>query len=62
MAEGESAVAGQRPAHVDADGVVDDDYDPGADAVDGARADTGTVLATGDPETDDYEVVERLTA
>ena len=62
MAEGESAVADQRPAHVDADGVVDDDYDPGADPADGARDDAGGVLATGDPETDDYEVVERLTA
>ena len=35
-----------RPAYVDADGVVDDDYAPEAG-----------VLATGDPETDDYEVV-----
>lgn len=38
--------AADRPAYVDADGVVDDDYEPEA----------GT-LATGDPETDDYEVV-----
>ena len=62
LTEGESAVADQRPAHVDADGVVDDDYDPGADPADGARDDAGGVLATGDPETDDYEVVEWLTA
>lgn len=40
------AATADRPAYVDADGVVDDDYEP----------ETG-VLATGDPETDDYEVV-----
>ncbi len=50
-----------RPAHVDADGVVDDDYDPESDGPTAAH-DDDDVLATGDPETDDYEVVERLTA
>ena len=59
MAEGESGSSDLRPAHVDADGVVDDDYDPESD---GASAANDDVLATGDPETDDYEVVERLTA
>jgi len=59
MAEGESGPSDLRPAHVDADGVVDDDYDPESD---GATAATDDVLATGDPETDDYDVVERLTA
>jgi single-strand DNA-binding protein len=61
LAEGGSASVDQRPAHVDADGVVDDAYDLGPEAADGAR-DPGAVLATGDPETDDYEVVEQLTA
>ncbi len=60
MAEGESGPSDVRPAHVDADGVVDDDYDPESDGATAANIDD--VLATGDPETDDYEVVERLTA
>jgi single-strand DNA-binding protein len=59
MAEGETATIEPRPAHVDADGVVDDDFDP--ESSDAAR-DDDDVLATGDPETDDYEVVERLSA
>jgi single-strand DNA-binding protein len=60
MAEGESGPSDVRPAHVDADGVVDDDYDPESDGATAANIDD--VLATGDPETDDYEVVEPLTA
>jgi single-strand DNA-binding protein len=60
MAEGESGPSDLRPAHVDADGVVDDDYDPESDGATAATDDD--VLATGDPETDDYDVVERLTA
>ena len=60
MAEGESVPSDPRPAHVDPDGVVDDDYDPESDGPTAATDDD--VLATGDPETDDYEVVERLTA
>ncbi len=60
MAEGESRPSDLRPAHVDADGVVDDDYDPESD---GPTAENDNdVRATGDPETDDYDVVERLTA
>jgi single-strand DNA-binding protein len=62
MAEGESGPSDLRPAHVDADGVVDDDYDPESDGPTAAHADDDDVLATGDPETDDYQVVERLTA
>ncbi|GAA2742650.1 single-stranded DNA-binding protein [Terrabacter aerolatus] len=58
MTEGASGPSDPRPDHVDADGVVDDDYDPASDSVTG----TDDVLATGDPETDDYEVVERLSA
>jgi single-strand DNA-binding protein len=61
MAEGESGPSDLRPAHVDADGVVDDDYDPESDGPTAAHA-GDDVLATGDPETDDYQVVERLTA
>ncbi len=57
MAEGEPD---PRPAHVDADGVVDDDYDPESDGP--TAANDNDVRATGDPETDDYDVVERLTA
>ena len=60
MAEGESGPSDLRPAHVDADGVVDDDYDH--ESVGATAANDDDVLATGDPETDDYEVVERLTA
>ena len=55
LAEGDSLE--QRPAHVDADGVVDDDYDPQHDLSDEGPSDGAGVLATGDPETDDYEVV-----
>ncbi len=62
LAEGEATPLDRRPAHVDADGVVDDDYDPESDGPNAAHAGDDDVLATGDPETDDYEVVERLTA
>ncbi|GGN03384.1 hypothetical protein GCM10009721_33370 [Terrabacter tumescens] len=62
MAEGESASTGLRPAHVDADGVVDDDYDPESDVLSSAHDGGDAALATGDPETDDYEVVERVSA
>jgi single-strand DNA-binding protein len=62
LAEGGSGVTDGRPAHVDADGVVDDDFDPGVQSGVGGRDDGDGVLATGDPETDDYEVVEQLTA
>jgi single-strand DNA-binding protein len=51
----------ERPAHVDANGVVADDYDPEADGAPSTR-DDDEVLATGDPETDDYEVVDRFSA
>ena len=37
MAEGESAPSDVRPAHVDADGVVDDDYDPESDGATAAN-------------------------
>lgn len=50
----------QRPAHVDADGVVSDDYDPDSDGE--ATREGEDVRATGDPETDDYEVVDRFSA
>ncbi|GAA2024906.1 hypothetical protein GCM10009740_13180 [Terrabacter terrae] len=60
LAEGGSLE--QRPAHVDADGVVDDDYDLPDDLSDGASGEGAQILATGDPETDDYEVVDRLSA
>jgi len=60
LAEGDSLE--QRPAHVDADGVVDDDYDPQHDLSDEGPSDGAGVLATGDPETDDYEVIDRLSA
>ena len=62
MAEGVSAPTGLRPAHVDADGVVDDDYDPESDVLSAVHAADDDVLATGDPETDDYEVVEGVSA
>ncbi|GAB3881659.1 single-stranded DNA-binding protein [Terrabacter terrigena] len=58
----DAGTPGGRPSYVDADGVVDDDYDAeGATAAteDGQRVD---VLPTGDPETDDYEVVGRASA
>jgi single-strand DNA-binding protein len=61
LTEGGSVDAGGRPAHVDADGVVDDDVDLGLPSA-GGRDDGDEALATGDPETDDYEVVEQLTA
>ena len=48
IAEGQ-APPNERPAHVDADGVVSDDYDPSRPGL-------------GDPETDDYEVVSPLSA
>jgi len=53
--------AGERPAHVDADGVVDDGYDPESGSGEPAGGVDDGVLATGDPETDDYEVIERRT-
>ena len=46
-----------RPAYVDADGVVDDDYEPEGDLTGAGTGDAAGVLATGDPETDEYEVV-----
>ena len=54
----------QRPAHVDANGVVGDDYegDVAEDADAGSEGPGEDALATGDPETDDYEVVERFSA
>ena len=56
LAEGD---ASQRPAHVDADGVVSDDYDPELEET----ADVGLDEdAIGDPETDDFDVVERASA
>ena len=56
LAEGD---ASQRPAHVDADGVVSDDYDPELEET----ADVGfDEDAIGDPETDDFDVVERASA
>lgn len=60
QAEGAPAPTDSRPAHVDEDGVVDDDYDPGAEPAELAEA--AEPVATGDPETDDYEVVEALSA
>lgn len=62
MTEGPSGPSDGRPSHVDADGVVDDGYDPGSDSLADAHTGDDDVPATGDPETDDYEVVERLTA
>ena len=59
IAAGEAPPA-ERPAHVDANGVVDDDYDPGLDGEhDLAGSGPGD---PGDPETDDYEVVPPLSA
>ena len=62
MAEGESGPSDLRPAHVDADGVVDDDYDPESDVLSAVHAAADDVLATGDPETADYEVVAGVSA
>ena len=62
LAEGEPAGADRCPAHVDEDGVVDDDYGLDAEAAEGGRDGGEEGLPTGDPETDDYEVVGRLTA
>lgn len=63
IAEGQTP-PDERPAHVDADGVVSDDYDPSRDESD--AADDGGEAAgrpgLGDPETDDYEVVSPLSA
>src|SRR5215203_2108697 len=61
LAEPEPGTGEQRPDHVDADGVVDDGYDPQADTAKRPSREDDDVLATGDPETDDYEVIERLT-
>ena len=84
LAAGE-ALPDDRPAHVDADGVISDDYDTSADgheptgddghdatderaldpALDRARdgdADGTGSFGLGDPETDDYEVVEGVSA
>ena len=58
----------ERPAHVDADGVLADDYDPSRDEPEPtgeAAADdlaAASRAALGDPETDDYEVVPPLSA
>lgn len=63
----ESDHESERPANVDADGVVHDEADA-ADAADGDRGAGGHVArgsfgaATGDPETDAYEVVDPLSA
>jgi single-strand DNA-binding protein len=54
--------AGERPPHVDADGVVDDDYDPEAGGADYEAGAVTDIRATGDPETDDYEVVGSASA
>jgi single-strand DNA-binding protein len=62
MSDGDSEGASQRPAHVDADGVVDDGYEVERDGSDAPRTGGAEVLATGDPETDDYEVVEPFSA
>ncbi|GAB3072898.1 hypothetical protein GCM10027053_42680 [Intrasporangium mesophilum] len=69
LAMTESADNQQRPPHVDANGVVSNDYDPGPglagpdDAVVEADAGTGGPAdGLGDPETDDYEVVDRASA
>ncbi len=69
IAEGAAPPAETRPAHVDADGVVGDDYDPHLDEVDdldGAHQHDDEVeprrSQLGDPETDDYEVVPPLSA
>jgi single-strand DNA-binding protein len=60
-----AALPEERPAHVDADGVVTDDYDPdleeldepqGADEIESRRSELG------DPDTDDYEIVPPLSA
>ncbi|MEW1955151.1 single-stranded DNA-binding protein [Terrabacter sp. NPDC080008] len=59
----EADADGRRPPHVDADGVVDDDYDLQDDGLHGEASDGADgVAATGDPETDDYEVVDQLSA
>ena len=68
IAEGQAPPAEARPAHVDADGVVDDDYDPDLDEVadlEEQREHDETEprrSELGDPETDDYEVVPPLSA
>ncbi|MGW5239177.1 single-stranded DNA-binding protein [Monashia sp. NPDC004114] len=69
LAMTESADTQQRPPHVDANGVVSNDYDPGPglagpdDAVVGSSAEPGGPAdGLGDPETDDYEVVDRASA
>lgn len=54
---GGGQAVGDRPDYVDADGVVDDDYQPDVDAIGTEAGRDAGVLATGDPETDDYEVV-----
>jgi single-strand DNA-binding protein len=60
-----AALPEERPAHVDADGVVTDDYDPdleeldepqAADEIESRRSELG------DPDTDDYEIVPPLSA
>ena len=77
LAMTDSADAQHRPAHVDSNGVVSDDYDAGVGLVGDAGlgvgedpdrglacgADAGGLGAgLGDPETDDYDVVERASA
>jgi single-strand DNA-binding protein len=62
MSDGDEAGSSQRPAHVDADGVVDDDYHPEDGGSEAARTGGDEVLATGDPETDDYEIVKPFSA
>ncbi len=61
IAEGQAPPSEARPAHVDVDGVVDDDYD--ADLEDADLEDPNLARThLGDPETDDYEVVPPLSA
>ena len=68
IAEGVAPPAETRPAHVDTDGVVGDDYDPDLDEVadlEEQREPDETEprrSGLGDPETDDYEVVPPLSA
>jgi single-strand DNA-binding protein len=75
IAEGAAPPAETRPAHVDADGVVGDDYDPDPDpdpdldeldGIDGTHEQDDEIEPRRsqlvDPETDDYEVVPPLSA
>jgi single-strand DNA-binding protein len=60
-----AALPEERPAHVDADGVVTDDYDPDLEELDesqGADEIESRPSELGDPDTDDYEIVPPLSA